>query len=81
MLGAGEHGWRLRGVFGIPHSAVKINDQLLLDCSELKNKRQLKVEGEKNFALFRAEGEEQWTRQCSEIYQDIIEVVLVVLPT
>lgn len=36
VLGAGEHRRRLRGVFGIPHAAVKINNQLFLDHSEVK---------------------------------------------
>lgn len=31
VLGAGENGSRLRGVFGIPHAAAKINNQLFSD--------------------------------------------------
>lgn len=58
MLGAGEHGSRLRGVFGIPHAAAKINNQLF-SAAEVKNNTQITVEGEKFFVLFRAEGEGQ----------------------
>lgn len=30
VFGAGEHGRRLRGVFGIPHTAAKINKSTVL---------------------------------------------------
>ncbi len=60
VLGAGEHRRRLRGVFGIPHAAVKINNQLFLDHSEVKTGGNLNYrERFFFFALLKAEGEEQ----------------------
>lgn len=51
-------GRRLRGVFGIPHTAAKINNQLFLHDWG-KNKGRITVEGGNFFALVGAEGQEQ----------------------
>lgn len=44
------------GIFGIRHTAIKINNQLFLDVK----KRQITVDGEKFYVLFRADEEEQY---------------------
>lgn len=37
VIGAVEQRKRVRGVFGIPHTAAKINNQLFLDSQSIKH--------------------------------------------